>query len=63
VPRRCAATLPQLGLLLLCAAWLLPGLVGHAPWKGGDGEHFVRLWLLLQGDVAPQAVAATPPQD
>jgi len=61
VPRCCAATLPQLGLLLLCAAWLLPGLVGHAPWKGGDGDHFVQLWLLLQSDVAPQAVSATPP--
>ena len=61
MPRCCAATLPQLGLLLLCAAWLLPGLIGHAPWKGGDGEHFVRLWLLLQSDTAPQAAAATPP--
>lgn len=53
--------LPQLGLLLLCAAWLLPGLVGHAPWKGGDGDHFVQLWLLLQNGVAPQADPATPP--
>ena len=51
----------QLGLLLLCTAWLLPGLVGHAPWKGGDGEHFVQLWLLLQSHVAPQADPATPP--
>jgi len=56
-----AFSLPQFGLLLLCAAWLLPGLVGHAPWKGGDGEHFVQLWLLLQSDVAPQADSATPP--
>jgi len=54
-------SLTQIGLLLLCAAWLLPGLVGHAPWKGGDGDHFVQLWLLLQGDIAPQADAATPP--
>jgi 4-amino-4-deoxy-L-arabinose transferase-like glycosyltransferase len=54
-------TLPQLGLLLLCAAWLLPGLVGHAPWKGGDGEHFVALWQLLQSGATPQSVAATPP--
>lgn len=53
--------LARLGLLLLCAAWLLPGLVGHAPWKGGDGEHFVRLWLLLQSGAAPQSVSATPP--
>jgi len=54
-------SLPQIGLLLLCAAWLLPGLVGHAPWKGGDGEHFVRLWLLLQGGEAPYTDPATPP--
>jgi hypothetical protein len=27
-------------LFLLCLAWLLPGLTGHAPWKGGDAEHF-----------------------
>ena len=51
----------QFGLLLLCAAWLLPGLIGHAPWKGGDGDHFVQLWLLLQNGVAPQAEPATPP--
>jgi 4-amino-4-deoxy-L-arabinose transferase-like glycosyltransferase len=49
------------GLLLLCAAWLLPGLVGHAPWKGGDGEHFVQFWLLLQSGTLPQADPATPP--
>ncbi len=53
--------LPQLGLLLLCAAWLLPGLVGHAPWKGGDGEHFVQLWQLLQSGESPLAVPTTPP--
>ena len=53
--------LARLGLLLLCAAWLLPGLVGHAPWKGGDGEHFVQLWLLLKSGAAPQSVSATPP--
>lgn len=54
-------SLPQLGLLLLCVAWLLPGLVGHAPWKGGDGEHFVALWRLLQSGAAPQSDAATAP--
>jgi len=53
--------LARFGLLLLCAAWLLPGLIGHAPWKGGDGEHFVKLWLLLQSGAAPQSVSATPP--
>jgi len=54
-------TRPRLGLLLLSLAWLLPGLVGHAPWKGGDGEHFVQLWMLMQSGAAPQSVAATPP--
>ncbi|MFP5404597.1 MAG: hypothetical protein ACLGG2_07890, partial [Gammaproteobacteria bacterium] len=38
----------QAGLLLLCLAWLLPGLVGHAPWKGGDGDHFVQFLRMLQ---------------
>lgn len=42
--------------MLLCVAWLLPGLVGHAPWKGGDGEHFVKLWLLMQDGAVSQAV-------
>lgn len=54
-------SLPQLGLLLLTLAWLLPGLIGHAPWKGGDGDHFVHLWMLMQNGVAPQTGAATPP--
>lgn len=35
--------------------------MGHAPWKGGDGEHFVQLWQLLQSGAAPQTVSATPP--
>jgi len=51
--------LARLGLLLLCAAWLLPGLIGHAPWKDGDGEHFVQL-LLLKNGAAPQSALATP---
>jgi hypothetical protein len=28
--------LPRLALLLLCAAYLLPGLVGRGPWKSAD---------------------------
>ena len=38
-------------LLILCLAWLLPGLIGHAPWKGVDASYFVRfLALWQQGD-------------
>ena len=44
--------------MLLCVAWLLPGLIGHSPWKGGDGEHFIQLWLLMQSDAAPQTMAS-----
>lgn len=50
-----ARFLPQFGLVLLCAAWLLPGLIGHAPWKGGDGEHFVALWTWQQQGLSLQA--------
>jgi len=39
------------GLILLCLAWLLPGLLGHAPWRGGDGAHFIQLLSLLQGEL------------
>jgi len=52
--------LARLGLLLLCTAWLLPGLIGHAPWKGGDSEHFVQLWLLKNGAAAPSAAVTSP---
>lgn len=48
-------SLSQIGLLLLCAAWLLPGLVGHAPWKGGDGDHFVQLLQLMHEGTVVQA--------
>jgi 4-amino-4-deoxy-L-arabinose transferase-like glycosyltransferase len=54
-------SLSRIGLLLLCAAWLLPGLVRHAPWKGGDGEHFVQLWQMLQSGALSPTVFATPP--
>lgn len=45
----------------LCLAWLLPGLIGHAPWKGPDSETFAHLlaarqqtdWLFPGGNGAP----------
>ncbi|MFN3544623.1 MAG: hypothetical protein ACK4UX_07200 [Thiobacillus sp.] len=56
-----ARFLPQLGLLLLCAAWLLPGLVGHAPWKGGDGDHFVQLLRFMDTGWQMQGDGGVPP--
>lgn len=35
-------------LAALCLAWLLPGLVGHAPWKGPDAETFAQLLAARQ---------------
>lgn len=32
----------------LCLAWLLPGLIGHAPWKGPDSETFSYLLAARQ---------------
>jgi 4-amino-4-deoxy-L-arabinose transferase-like glycosyltransferase len=32
----------------LCLAWLLPGLIGHAPWKGPDAETFAHLLAARQ---------------
>lgn len=39
-----------LPLLLLLALFLLPGLVGHDPWKAEDATHLGIVWRLLQGD-------------
>lgn len=39
-----------LGLTLLVLIYLLPGAVGHDPWRGDDIEHFGATYSLLQGD-------------
>lgn len=35
-------------LLLLCCAWLIPGLVGHDPWSSGDAITFGIVQHILQ---------------
>jgi hypothetical protein len=32
--------LKQLGLVLLCAVWIVLGLFGHDPWKADDATAF-----------------------
>lgn len=50
----------QLGALVLCLAWLVPGLVGHVPWKGTDGDTFATLlWAQKSGDWLVPAVAGS----
>ena len=36
-------------VILLCAAWLLPGLIGHDPWKPDEAHTFGVVYQLLQG--------------
>jgi 4-amino-4-deoxy-L-arabinose transferase-like glycosyltransferase len=38
----------QAGLFLLCAAWIVLGLVGRDPWKTEDAITFAAAWEMLQ---------------
>ncbi|MEY3200771.1 MAG: hypothetical protein RIR70_321, partial [Pseudomonadota bacterium] len=50
-----------LALVLWVMVFLLPGSIGHDPWKGDDATHFGVVWSMLQGgfDWVPQ-LAGTP---
>ena len=36
-------------LIVFCAFYLLPGLIGHDPWKGDDATHFGVAYSMLDG--------------
>ncbi len=36
-------------VVLLCLAWILPGLIGHDPWKPDEGYSFGVVYEILQG--------------
>jgi 4-amino-4-deoxy-L-arabinose transferase-like glycosyltransferase len=40
--------LKQFGLVVLCAAWIVLGLVGHDPWKSDDATAFGVAWAMMQ---------------
>ena len=44
--------LPRLALLLLCLAYVLPGFLGRAPWKGADFANFGYMAELARGGSA-----------
>lgn len=46
--RRIPIPLPAAATALLVAAFLVPGLVGHAPWKTEDAVGFGVLWQMLE---------------
>lgn len=49
VTQRGARRLPRLPLLLLCAAYLLPGLVGRDPWRTADMTAFGQMVAIAEG--------------
>src|SRR5207249_3788709 len=54
----------QLGLVLLCAAWIVLGLFGHDPWKPEDATTFGSAYdMLMSGDWSLPKLAGTPLPD
>ncbi|CAD5373955.1 conserved membrane hypothetical protein [Rubrivivax sp. A210] len=49
VTARSARRLPRVPLLLLCAAYLLPGLFGRDPWRNADLAAFGQMVAIAQG--------------
>jgi hypothetical protein len=49
VTERAARRLPRVPLLLLCAAYLLPGVVGRDPWRGADLAAFGQMVAMAEG--------------
>ena len=53
--------LKQAGLVLLCAAWIVLGLIGHDPWKPDDAISFgIAYDMLRQGEWIVPQLAGTP---
>jgi hypothetical protein len=52
VTQRAAQRLPRLALFLLCAAYVLPGLVGRDPWRSADITAFGYMFNMAQGYTA-----------
>jgi 4-amino-4-deoxy-L-arabinose transferase-like glycosyltransferase len=52
VTQRGARRLPRLALLLLCAAYLLPGLFGRDPWRNADVTAFGLMASMAEGRTA-----------
>lgn len=49
VPQRAVQRLPRLALLLLCAAYVLPGLFGRDPWRNADVAAYGYMQSLARG--------------
>ena len=49
VTERGARALPRLALLLLCAAYVLPGMIGRDPWRNADMATFGQMAAIASG--------------
>ena len=49
VTREAARPLPRLALLLLCAAYVIPGVFGRDPWKNADLAAFGQMLAMAEG--------------
>ncbi|MEY2874840.1 MAG: hypothetical protein RLZZ373_2211 [Pseudomonadota bacterium] len=52
VTQRAVQRLPRLALLLLCAAYVLPGVFGRDPWKNADITAYGYMTSLLRGEAS-----------
>lgn len=52
VTQRAVQRLPRLALLLLCAAYVLPGVFGRDPWKNADITAFGYMTSLVRGETS-----------
>ena len=64
VTQREAQRLPRIPLLLLCAAYVLPGLFGRDPWKSADISAFGYMLSIAQGQSSwwTPTVGGLPPE-
>ncbi len=50
--------------LIICAAWILPGLIGHDPWKPDEAIHFGVIYSMLhEGQWMVPSIAGLPNYD
>lgn len=63
VTEKAVKRLPRWALLLLCAAYVLPGVFGRDPWKNADIASFGQMWSLALGQASWWAphVGGVPP--
>jgi 4-amino-4-deoxy-L-arabinose transferase-like glycosyltransferase len=63
VTEKAVKRLPRWALLLLCAAYVLPGVFGRDPWKNADIAAFGQMWSLALGQASWWAphVGGVPP--